>query len=765
MSSPSTTFPTCTVAAALNEKFVRPPYTTSVVLERLEKVLNVQRFYNTSNTDVSVLFDDDATRSDQQEYLVGLLWSSFALLILGILWLMLLTLCKLWGPSRVGFCSARRLKPPRPDEPTEALEKKEAIEEEQRRRRIARASGGVPFQHNGKASGFDDAPQSPSTSSRVASSIVSAPKKIVKGTIKAPKKVLSKARKQKRKLEQQFSKTKKFERFPSGDDFSDDDDRAIGNKDNDRSGEYTIDDEDDNDGSVLLLTQQDEREIADYEVAVLAYYKLCERRNARMRRIRAMASMCCACIFVASVLFVVFGTQSLTKATSTMLDGIDQIQDATSRISAQIKEWVALQDQTSQATAKFLDTTFFNEDFCPGNSGPFCTITSSSSSSSSQTGENGGGTDTGSDIISCDFSDLQQELAAGNVYDELWKYLDGTLALVVGEGVPELQADLERWNKYMEDAEVYLQTFNWSFWIASGCNLALGSISFWLLVAVLLLYFGHPLPRCFKVIRSWFFLPLMMLLTTFGWIFTVVFVSMSLANADACIDTPDDVILTILKSLQVKGRFMGTILPDFLSFFVNGCSTSTGTSPPRELDQKVVIVQRLVLPALQNVQNTITESGQTGTSLQAYCGSSVDVSPFGQLIIALATQLCTLVDSLSLVRDEFTCFQFYPLYEEIAYEGLCYQGTDGFVWAAATQLAMVILVMILLTLRVSYYELDEVAEESSGSCCSDWCCSTTNKNDVDEDDVSAGGDGYKESDSRKVTMSGITESGSIEDAQ
>eukprot|EP00529_Nitzschia_sp_RCC80_P009383 CAMPEP_0113462176 /NCGR_PEP_ID=MMETSP0014_2-20120614/11941_1 /TAXON_ID=2857 /ORGANISM="Nitzschia sp." /LENGTH=775 /DNA_ID=CAMNT_0000353999 /DNA_START=165 /DNA_END=2492 /DNA_ORIENTATION=+ /assembly_acc=CAM_ASM_000159 len=774
--SSSSSFPICTVvesALSSDETFTRTSYGTSVVLERLEKLSTIQRFQNTSNTDISVLFDAEATRSDQEDYLVGLLWSSFAILIFGLLWLMMLTFCKLWGPSRVGFCSARRLKPPRPDEPTEALEKKETIEEQQRRR-DERRSGGVAFQHNGRASGYDDAPLSPSSTNRMASSIVKAPKKIVKGTIKAPKRVLSRARKQKRKIEQKFSKTKKFEKFQSGDDFPEyeDEDYAISGasshhndiriRDTDRN-DGDDDDDDDDEVSVMLLTQEDEREIADYEVAVLAYYKICEKRNTRMRRIRAMASICCACIIVAAVLFVVYGTRSLTNTTTIMIDGINRIEAATSKISDQVDDWIVLQDQTTQATAKFLDTTLFNDKFCPGNSGPFCSIESATPSSSATSN---GVEDTTSTSV-CDFTELQQQLGAGNVYDALWNYLDGTLDLVAGEGISELQSDLQQWNEYMASARKNLQTFNWSFWVASGCNLALATICLSLLVAVLMLYFGRPLPRCFKFVRSWLFLPSLLLLTTIGWIFTAIFIAMSLANLDMCINTPDKVVSTILRSLEMNGNLVGNILPDFLAFFVNGCSSSAGTSLPRELDQKIVIVQQLVLPAMQNVQKTIA---QTGTSLQTYCGATVDMDPFRQLIDALATQLCTLVESLSLIRNEFTCSQFYPLYEEVAYEGLCYEGTDGFVWAASTQLAMVVLVMVLLTLRVAYYELDEVGE-SSGSCCRDWCCLTTSPprsvedDDEDDDEILVEGDGYIESDNRKAATSGITEAGSLDDAQ
>ena len=784
----SSSFPICTVvesdlsstSSSDNDDgtFTRTPYETSVVLERLEKLSTFQRFQNMSNTDISVLFDAEASRSDQEDYLVGLLWSSFAILMIGLLWFMVLSLCKLWGPSRVGFCAARRLRPPRPDEPTEALEKKEMIEEQQRRRDGRRASGSIPFQHNGRASGYDDAPLSPSSTNRMAKSIVKAPKKIVKGTIKAPKKVLSKARKQKRKIEQKFSKTKKFEKFQSGDDFPEDEDEdyAIAVASNHQSNDvrnmrdHSMDRDDDGgngDGdsdevSVLLLTQEDEREIADYEVAVLAYYKTCEKRNTRMRRIRAMASICCACIIVAAVLFVVYGTRSLTNTTTIMIDGIDRIEAATSKISDQVDDWIVLQDQTVQATTKFLDTTFFNDNFCPGNSGPFCSIESTLPSSPAT---NNGAEDTTSSSV-CDFTELQQQLGVGNVYDSLWNYLDGTLDLVAGEGIPELQLDLEQWNDYMASARKNLQTFNWSFWVASGCNLALATICLSLLVAVLMLYFGRPLPRCFKFVRSWLFLPSLLLLTTLGWIFTAIFIAMSLANLDMCISTPDKVVSTILKSQQMKGYLVGSILPSFLTFFVNGCSSSVGTSPPRELDQKIVIVQQLVLPAMQEVQNTIA---QTGTSLQTYCGATVDMDPFRQLIDALATQLCTLAESLALIRNEFTCSQFYPIYEEVAYEGLCYEGTDGFVWAASTQLAMVVLVMILLTLRVAYYELDEVAGESSGSCFQDWCCCTTspprNLEEDNDDGSSVDGDGYIESENRKAATSGITEAGSIDDAQ
>jgi hypothetical protein len=72
--------------------------------------------------------------------------------------------------------------------------------------------------------------------------------------------------------------------------------------------------------------------------------------------------------------------------------------------------------------------------------------------------------------------------------------------------------------------------------------------------------------------------------------------------------------------------------------------------------------------------------------------------------------LCNMTGILRDLRVFFNCANWYPLYEGLSYETLCYSGTEGFVWIASTQFVIVFMTMVMLTLRITFYEV-EVMEE------------------------------------------------------
>ena len=56
------------------------------------------------------------------------------------------------------------------------------------------------------------------------------------------------------------------------------------------------------------------------------------------------------------------------------------------------------------------------------------------------------------------------------------------------------------------------------------------------------------------------------------------------------------------------------------------------------------------------------------------------------------------------------------------YNAVCYNGTEGFSWVASTQLATVVVSMIILTLRAACYEIESEDDiESERRCIGRWC--------------------------------------------
>lgn len=188
----------------------------------------------------------------------------------------------------------------------------------------------------------------------------------------------------------------------------------------------------------------------------------------------------------------------------------------------------------------------------------------------------------------CDFSSVPP------LEDELTKlvgFFDGTMDMVF-KGMDDVEADLNRFIQIMDKADTYYpESFNWAFWVAAGCNLALATICLGLCLAVMLLYFGKPLADKFKWLRSYLMVPLFVLLVALGWIYSTSFVVLSVGATDACINSPDLTVATILDNL--RGSFQSNILYEFLVYYVRGCPPDL---VPDELNQRLVILSQLVPP-------------------------------------------------------------------------------------------------------------------------------------------------------------------------
>ena len=348
---------------------ISPTYRTTVSMER---VYQWTYRWNKSTDIANNLLSKAATRDEKEDYLTGLLWASFAILIFFLLWLVFLLFCKLWGPSRIGFLSARRLRPPKPEEPTEALKKRDYMYRQQK------SKGGVPFQHNGIASGFDDSPKrnnaARSVSKKIVKGTIKAPKKLVKGTIKAPKKLVKATKKQ----YQSNRRRKKFARINSAGDieldeylreagldelYDDDDNYGSASRNTRQTSTSTPPSPTTRENfenstvseSAMLMTQEDERNIRDYEIELKQYYDICERRNTRMRRVRVTVAASALGMVVAAVLFVVMGMDSLLQSVNVTANGIDLLQQQTQEVINQVSALQELQQETAVATDKFLD--------------------------------------------------------------------------------------------------------------------------------------------------------------------------------------------------------------------------------------------------------------------------------------------------------------------------------------------------------------------------------------------------------------------------
>jgi hypothetical protein len=76
---------------------------------------------------------------------------------------------------------------------------------------------------------------------------------------------------------------------------------------------------------------------------------------------------------------------------------------------------------------------------------------------------------------------------------------------------------------------------------------------------------------------------------------------------------------------------------------------------PVELDQRVAILAQVILPALQELSNRLSEAGQN--NVEVFCGSSF--TPVIVAVSILDTQLCVLTQTLADLRLFMSCANWY----------------------------------------------------------------------------------------------------------
>ena len=105
-----------------------------------------------------------------------------------------------------------------------------------------------------------------------------------------------------------------------------------------------------------------------------------------------------------------------------------------------------------------------------------------------------------------------------------------------------------------------------------------------------------------------------------------------------------------------------------------------------------------------------TSDGVTGGAIQSICGFD-DPGKVSALAETTNSNLCDVISVMETIRQYFQCRNWYPLYETIVYDAICYDGMEGFTWVVSTQFVVVVMALIILTLRGAFYDLD-IAEAS-----------------------------------------------------
>jgi hypothetical protein len=148
-------------------------------------------------------------------------------------------------------------------------------------------------------------------------------------------------------------------------------------------------------------------------------------------------------------------------------------------------------------------------------------------------------------------------------------------------------------------------------------------------------------------------------------------------------------------------------------FYSAGCPSN---APPVSLEDQFRLAKDAI-PAFAAFIDTLRGAA---AQIEDICGASPVL--ITKAADDVANILCRGGLILRSVRLYFTCDNWYPLYEGLVYETLCYSGTDGFSWVASTQFVIVFMTMVILTLRIAFYEVEAVElvdEEEDEAGCDD----------------------------------------------
>jgi hypothetical protein len=77
--------------------------------------------------------------------------------------------------------------------------------------------------------------------------------------------------------------------------------------------------------------------------------------------------------------------------------------------------------------------------------------------------------------------------------------------------------------------------------------------------------------------------------------------------------------------------------------------------------------------------------------------------------------LCSLANAGVSIRKFFQCSTWYPLYQSVLQNTVCYSAIPAFTWIAVTQFIILMLTMVIMTCRVVLWDLAPEEEEEEAA--------------------------------------------------
>jgi hypothetical protein len=263
----------------------------------------------------------------------------------------------------------------------------------------------------------------------------------------------------------------------------------------------------------------------------------------------------------------------------------------------------------------------------------------------------------------------------------------------------DIQGDLEELSSIFKSADENIARFSWAYYVAAGCAGLLAVLVVFMMKGVLIAWKGKTTGGCARafrrLLRSYFLVPAFLFVTFMSWVFSMIFVLGSVTASDMCVESPDPRMTSLLK--QFEHRF-NTVVYEFATYYVAGCPSA---SVPLDFEKHIAIL----LGYLAQVSAVSEAIKEDPSDFLDVCGG--DPNTIDRLAFTMQNQVCLLTGSLYDIQEYFACDNWHPLYRKAVYDAVCYNGTAGLHWVALSQFFIVTFAMVMLTLRVAFYELED----------------------------------------------------------
>ena len=387
----------------------------------------------------------------------------------------------------------------------------------------------------------------------------------------------------------------------------------------------------------------------EYEKAMAEYATKRNGLERQLTRMRYIIFFCVSVIVAACVLFTVMGVDSLTRAVQLADTNVQQVQDISLQAINLINQEQQQLEGAQIATSALLQR--LNTQFCPLKTHRLCDNI------------------TATEPI-CNISDIP---LAVDVKDWIGFFGGNKSESVLFPPLPDYRGDMQYLIQEMEHQQETLHSFDWAFYVASACAIALASSCLFLLWSVLLISRRGTISKRFECIQSKVFLPLFFFLTILSWISNMVFVIGSTVVADFCYESPDASVTALLD--QLSPEFSTETIHEFLYYTVEGCPVQQLVTT---FSDRVNLLATLIAP-MARFSTALDQVDATESAFANTCGSNI--APFQVLAFDLSNRLCELTKTVSYIRDLFRCEIWFPIYERLVYSAICYDGSEGFLWA------------------------------------------------------------------------------------